>query len=45
VGSMSWFMDSLRLDFEVLSRSLAKPRAAPSPAPEEARREPNDLAA
>jgi uncharacterized membrane protein YqjE len=45
VGSMSWFMDSLRLDFEVLSRSLAKPRAAPSPAPEEVRREPNDLAA
>jgi uncharacterized membrane protein YqjE len=50
VGSMSWFLDSLRLDFEVLSRSLAKPRvtaAAPPPEtpPGEERRPPNDLAA
>jgi uncharacterized membrane protein YqjE len=56
VGSMSWFLDSLRLDFEVLSRSLAKARAtaaAPPPAgpspveppSAEERRPPNDLAA
>ena len=50
VGSMSWFLDSLRLDFEVLSRSLAKPRVTPAaPPPEtppgEERRPPNDLAA
>ena len=25
---MTWFLDSLRLDFEVLSRSLANTRAA-----------------
>ena len=27
VGSMSWFLDSLKLDMEVLSRSLAQSRA------------------
>jgi uncharacterized membrane protein YqjE len=46
VGSMSWFMDGLRLDFEVLSRSLAKPRVAAAPAAEEEKtKEPDDLAA
>jgi uncharacterized membrane protein YqjE len=52
VGSMSWFLDSLRLDFEVLSRSLANTHApaAPSaanaePENENERKEPNDLAA
>ena len=50
VGSMSWFLDSLKLDMDVLSRSLAKPRAQPAPPPaatvdESARSEPNDLAA
>lgn len=42
VGSMTWFLDSLKLDLEVLSRSLAKPAA---PAAEEPRRQPDDLAA
>jgi uncharacterized membrane protein YqjE len=45
VGSMTWFMDSLRLDFEVLSRSLAKPRVSPPSAAAEEKKEPNDLAA
>ena len=50
VGSMSWFLDSLKLDLEVLSRSLAQSRAqqAPPPAatPEESTRsDQNDLAA
>lgn len=50
VGSMSWFLDSLKLDMEVLSRSLAQSRAqqAPPPAatPEETpRSDQNDLAA
>jgi uncharacterized membrane protein YqjE len=50
VGSMTWFLDNLKLDVEVLSRSLAQSRArqAPPPdaAPEESTRsENNDLAA
>lgn len=49
VGSMSWFLDSLRLDFEVLSRSLANTRAAAAAAtdaePDKERKEPDDLAA
>ena len=44
VGSMSWFLESLRLDFSVLSRSLAGSRAVPT-APIEERRQPDDLAA
>ena len=44
VGSMTWFLESLRLDLEVLSRSLASSRAASPPADEE-RRQPDDLAA
>jgi uncharacterized membrane protein YqjE len=39
VGSMHWFLDGLRLDFEVLSRSLAQ-RATPA----EKRSTPSDLA-
>jgi uncharacterized membrane protein YqjE len=39
VGSMHWFLDGLRLDFEVLSRSLAQ-RAPPA----EKRSAPSDLA-
>ena len=41
---MSWFLDSLKLDFEVLSRSLAqyaKPQAAARPTRSDA----DDLAA
>lgn len=49
VGSMTWFLDSLKLDLEVLSRSLARSRAASAPPPpppaEEERRQPDDLAA
>jgi len=53
VGSMSWFLDSLKLDMEVLSRSLAqsRPQQAPTPAATPATPEPstrsdqNDLAA
>ncbi|MBC8027867.1 MAG: hypothetical protein H7Y89_17900 [Steroidobacteraceae bacterium] len=40
VGSMHWFLDGLKLDFEVLSRSLA-PRAPP---PTDKRSSPSDLA-
>ena len=43
VGSLSWFLDALKLDLEVLSRSLAnQPHAAPD---EQSRRAPDDLAA
>jgi uncharacterized membrane protein YqjE len=56
VGSMTWFLDNLKLDVEVLSRSLAQSRARqaaepqsqppPAAAPEESTRSnPNDLAA
>jgi uncharacterized membrane protein YqjE len=44
VGSMSWFLDGLKLDLDVLSRSLAKTRAQQAP-PSAERSEPNDLAA
>ena len=43
VGSMAWFLDSLRLDFEVLSRSIAHTRAQARAEGE--RSEPDDLAA
>ena len=43
VGSLSWFLDALKLDLEVLSRSLANhPQAAHD---EQSRRAPDDLAA
>jgi uncharacterized membrane protein YqjE len=50
LGSMSWFLDSLKLDVDVLSRSLAQSRAphvaAPSASADESTRsETNDLAA
>jgi uncharacterized membrane protein YqjE len=50
VGSMTWFLDNLKLDVEVLTRSLAQSRArqaepqAPTPDPA-TRSDPNDLAA
>jgi len=35
VGSMRWFLDGLKLDLEVLSRSLnRRPESAPAPPPE-----------
>jgi len=53
VGSMTWFLDNLKRDVDVLSRSLAQSRAQqapqqPEPAPmpnESTRSDPNDLAA
>jgi len=33
VGSMRWFLDALKLDFEVLTRSLSPKRAVPSAEP------------
>jgi uncharacterized membrane protein YqjE len=46
VGSMTWFLDGLRLDLEVLSRVLASSRTPPAsaPAPEQ-RSPPSDIAA
>jgi uncharacterized membrane protein YqjE len=41
-GSLSWFLDALKLDLEVLSRSLAQ---GPPVAHEQPRRPPDDLAA
>jgi uncharacterized membrane protein YqjE len=42
VGSMRWFLDGLRLDFEVLSRALSPRNNPPADKPTTA---PNDLAA
>jgi uncharacterized membrane protein YqjE len=44
VGSMTWFLDNLKLDLEVLSRSLGKTRSQ-APPPAEHRSQPDDLAA
>lgn len=43
VGSMTWFLNTLKLDLEVLSRSLSE--SSPAAAPEQPRSPPNDLAA
>ena len=50
VGSMAWFLDGLKLDFEVFSRALEKRRAAapqpqPPPAPPPEERSADELAA
>ena len=48
VGSMSWFLDGLKLDLEVLSRALARSQSTPAGAsvpPDATRSAPNDLAA
>jgi len=45
IGSMSWFLDSLKLDLEVLSRSLASVRTPAAAPASDNRSEPNDLAA
>jgi hypothetical protein len=51
VGSLSWFLDSLKLDLEVLARSLAQPQvqpqvppAPPAPEPEPERSQVSDAA-
>jgi uncharacterized membrane protein YqjE len=43
VGSMTWFLESLKLDFEVFSRVLEKHHASAPPPAEE--RSPDELAA
>jgi uncharacterized membrane protein YqjE len=50
IGSLAWFLDCLRLDLEVLSRTLARSQSqAPSqpqePQPEPERNPPSDIAA
>jgi uncharacterized membrane protein YqjE len=48
VGSMSWFLDGLKLDLEVLSRALDRSqstRSGPDAPSEETRSTPSDLAA
>jgi uncharacterized membrane protein YqjE len=47
VGSLAWFLDSLRLDLEVLSRTLARGNQAQpqEPQPEPERSPPSDIAA
>ena len=44
VGSMTWFLDSLKLDLEVFARALEKPKAAAPPPPAE-QGSPDELAA
>jgi uncharacterized membrane protein YqjE len=39
-GSLTWFLDSLKLDLEVLARALAQSQVAANPAPPEAERSP-----
>jgi uncharacterized membrane protein YqjE len=45
IGSMSWFLDSLRLDLEVLARTLSNSRAQTPPPAAEQRSPPSDVAA
>lgn len=52
IGSLSWFLESLRLDLEVLSRTLARgnqapqePQPEPEPEPAPERSPPSDIAA
>jgi uncharacterized membrane protein YqjE len=46
VGSMAWFLDGLKRDFEVFSRALESSQPpAPVPAPPAEERSPNELAA
>jgi len=45
VGSMRWFLDGLRQDFEILSRTLAHRNEAPPQSPTQERSPPSDLAA
>jgi uncharacterized membrane protein YqjE len=42
VGSLAWFLDSLRLDLEVLSRTLSRPQAQPQPQEPQPEPEPDE---
>ncbi len=44
VGSMSWFLEGLKADLEILARTLAAPAAA-APPPDQQRSPPSDIAA
>jgi len=44
VGSMAWFIESLKRDIDVFSRTLEKPHA-PAPPPAAEQRSPDELAA
>lgn len=45
VGSMRWFLDSLRQDLELVSRVLSRQPAQPAPKPSGERSPPHDIAA
>jgi len=45
VGSLAWFLEGLKMDLEVLARSLAQPVVQVAPPPEEKRSPPSDVAA
>jgi uncharacterized membrane protein YqjE len=45
VGSLRWFLDSIKLDLDVLTRTLAQHRPQAASPPAEPRSTPNDLAA
>ena len=50
VGSLAWFLEGLKLDLEVLARSLSQAQAQPQqpntqPPPEQPRSPPSDIAA
>jgi len=44
VGSMSWFLEGLKADLEILARTLSAPAAA-APPPDQQRSPPSDIAA
>jgi hypothetical protein len=45
VGSLAWFLEGLKLDLEVLARSLSQPLPQSAPPPEQQRKPPDDIAA
>jgi uncharacterized membrane protein YqjE len=45
VGSLAWFLEGLKLDLEVLARSLSQSQPQSAPPPEQQRKPPDDIAA
>jgi len=45
VGSLSWFLEGLKLDLEVLARSLSQSQPQAAPPPDQQRKPPDDIAA